>query len=149
MIRPVRTSPLHADFKLLVTQLDKDLAVSDGDEHEFYNQFNGLENIAHAVLLYKEDSPVAIGALKPYNEHTMEIKRMYTSANHRRQQLASKVLGELEQWAHELGFARCILETGKRQPAAIALYKSCGYTVIANYGQYREKENSVCFEKRL
>jgi hypothetical protein len=41
------------------------------------------------------------------------------------------------------------LETGKRQPEAIGLYKKNGYKLIPNYGQYAEVENSVCFEKEL
>jgi hypothetical protein len=42
-----------------------------------------------------------------------------------------------------------VLETGKRQPDAVALYKKCGYKQIPNYGQYIGMENSVCFEKWL
>jgi len=60
---------------------------------------------------------------------------------------ASRVLTELERWANELLYKKCILETGKKQPEAIALYKKNGYKLIPNYGQYAEIENSVCFEK--
>jgi hypothetical protein len=55
----------------------------------------------------------------------------------------------LENWAGELSYAKCILETGKRQPEAIGLYKKNGYKLIPNYGQYAEAENSLCFEKEL
>lgn len=44
---------------------------------------------------------------------------------------------------------KCVLETGIRQPEAIALYKRSGYVQIPNYGQYLNVENSVCFEKVL
>ena len=50
---------------------------------------------------------------------------------------------------YSVGFEKCILETGKRQPDAIALYKKNGYNLIENYGQYIGMENSVCFEKLL
>jgi len=53
----------------------------------------------------------------------------------------------LERWAAELSYEKCILETGKKQPEAIALYKKNGYKLIPNYGQYAEIENSLCFEK--
>ena len=46
-------------------------------------------------------------------------------------------------------FRRCILETGKKQPEAVALYTKAGYTTIQNYGQYQTVDNSVCFEKVL
>ena len=57
------------------------------------------------------------------------------------------ILTELEAWAAELSYSKCILETGKRQPEAIALYLKQGYVNIPNYGQYAGVDNSVCFEK--
>jgi putative acetyltransferase len=59
------------------------------------------------------------------------------------------VLKALEDWAKELGYHKCILETGKRQPDAIALYQKNGYSIMPNYGQYQGVTNSVCFEKQL
>ncbi len=59
------------------------------------------------------------------------------------------MLGELERWAQQLGYQRCVLETGKKQPEAIALYTRRGYHLIPNYGQYVGVESSVCFEKRF
>jgi GNAT superfamily N-acetyltransferase len=56
---------------------------------------------------------------------------------------------ELEKWVKELSYSKCILETGKRQPEAIALYQKNGYHIIPNYGQYIGMENSVCFKKEL
>ena len=41
------------------------------------------------------------------------------------------------------------IETGKRQPEAIGLYKKKGYKLIPNYGQYAGTENSLCFEKEI
>ena len=67
----------------------------------------------------------------------------------RGQGLASQILQELEQWAAESNYSSCVLETGKKQPEAIALYSKSGYAVIPNFGQYAGVENSVCFEKNL
>ena len=78
-----------------------------------------------------------------------EVKRMYTSIEGRGKGMATKVLMELEIWAKQLGYEKCILETGKRQPDAIKLYMKNGYQLIPNYGQYSGIENSVCFEKKL
>ena len=58
-----------------------------------------------------------------------------------------KILAELETWAKELGFQKCILETGNNQPEAIRLYQKCNYKIIPNYGQYEGVETSFCFEK--
>lgn len=74
---------------------------------------------------------------------------MYVTPEGRGKGVATKILAELESWAAELGYRYCILETGKRQPEAIALYKKMGYRIIKNYGPYAGVENSVCFEKRI
>jgi GNAT superfamily N-acetyltransferase len=68
---------------------------------------------------------------------------------HRGKRIGAVVLIELENWARELGFAACILETGQKQPEAIRLYQKSGYTKIPNYGQYEGVENSVCMRKAL
>ncbi len=149
MNRILRTTSSYPDFAALVQQLDADLAERDGQDHAFYAQFNKIDLIQHAVVAYENDLPVGCGAMKMYEPGAMEVKRMYSLPAHRGKGLASAILAELEKWAQELGNTRCILETGKRQPEAIALYLKQGYRQIENYGQYAEVENSVCFEKML
>lgn len=148
-MRLERTNSHSTAFKSMVIELDAFLAVTDGDEHSFYDQFNKLDHINEVVVVYKNEMPVGCGALKKYDAYSIEIKRMYTKEAHRGNGIASQVLMELEQWARELSFKKCILETGINQPEAIALYKKRGYSLIDNYGQYADKENSYCFEKKL
>jgi putative acetyltransferase len=74
---------------------------------------------------------------------------MYVPPGYRKKGIATTILAELENWARELSCTRCVLETGKRQPEAIGLYKRNGYRLIPNYGQYAGVENSVCFGKEL
>ena len=74
---------------------------------------------------------------------------MYVLTTQRGKGIASQLLQTLETWAKELGNTRCVLETGIRQPEAIALYEKNGYRRIPNYGQYKGIKNSVCFEKLL
>lgn len=148
MITILRTNSQNNDFIALVKLLDADLKITDGDDHSFYNQFNKIDAIKHVVVTYKNNIPVACGAIKEYDQNTMEIKRMFTLTQYRGQGIASIVLAELEKWAAELSYQKCILETGIKQLAAIQLYKKNGYTVIPNYGQYIGIENSVCFEKK-
>lgn len=145
----MRTDSSHPDFIPLVGLLDADLAIRDGDDHAFYHQFNKVTNLRHAVVLYENGKPAGCGAFKPFDEKTVEIKRMYTLPKMRGRGIASQILLELEHWAKEVGYARCVLETGKKQPEAIALYLKNGYAAIPNYGQYAGVENSVCFEKKL
>lgn len=149
MIRLIRTDSDNQDFIELVKHLDADLAERDGDEHSFYDQFNKVGKIKYVVIAYENDKPISCGGLKAYSSNTLEIKRMYTNPEWRGKGIATRILAELETWAGELSFAKCILETGKRQPEAIGLYKKNGYKLIPNYGQYAEIENSLCFEKEV
>src|SRR5690606_15554592 len=149
MITLVRTDSANPDFIELVKHLDADLKIRDGEDHDFYNQFNSIVNIQHCLVCYDGKIPVGCGAVKPYDDTSAEVKRMYVLPAHRGKGIAAKILSELESWAKELGFSKCILETGIKQPEAIALYKKNGYNIIENYGQYKGVENSVCFEKHL
>jgi GNAT superfamily N-acetyltransferase len=79
----------------------------------------------------------------------MEVKRMFTLPENRGKGLAGMILSELQLWAKEMNFKKCILETGIRQIEAIALYKKSDFIIIPNYGQYEGIETSICFEKKL
>jgi putative acetyltransferase len=149
MIKTVRTNSENIDFVELVARLDNLLAEMDGRDHDFYNQYNKIDKIKHVVVAYSGEIPVACGAIKEFDRKTMEVKRMFTVESHRGKGLAKQVLTELENWALELGYSKCILETGLRLPDAMRLYQRNGYHQIPNYGQYVEMENSICFEKKL
>jgi len=144
-----RTTSDDADFQALVVMLDRDLAIRDGDEHDFYHQFNKINTLKNAVVAYIDNVAVSCGAFKEYAGGTVEIKRMYTLPEHRGKRIAAEILTELERWARELNYTSCILETGKKQPEAIRLYERSGYILIPNYGQYANIENSVCMRKVL
>jgi len=149
MLRLVRTTSENPDFRILVQLLDQDLAERDGAEHGFYAQYNKIDLIRHAVVAYQHGQPVGCGAFKEFEPGTVEIKRMYVQPECRQQGVARAVLDELEVWADELGYAIAVIETGKRQPEAIALYQRSGYKFTPNYGQYVGVENSVCLRKEL
>lgn len=150
MFKITRTNSSNPDFIALVKRLDAYLAVTDGEDHAFYNQFNKIDQINHVVLFYENDLAVACGAIKQIETSTTwEIKRMFVSDDMRGKGVASLLLKELELWAKELQVERLILETGKRQVEAVALYQKNSYTITENFGQYIGVENSICFEKLL
>ncbi|MCI9843670.1 GNAT family N-acetyltransferase [Flavobacterium pectinovorum] len=144
-----RTNSDDPDFIKLVALLDQDLAIRDGDDHAFYNQFNKTDKIKHTIVYYENDIPVGCGAFREKESGTTEIKRMYVHPDHRKKGIASSILKELEIWAKELGYTYTILETGKNQPEAINLYQKLDYTIIPNYPPYEEIDNSVCMKKTL
>jgi GNAT superfamily N-acetyltransferase len=144
-----RTDSQDNHFKDLVRLLDADLAERDGKDHSFYARYNKISLIKNVVIAYKDSQAVGCGAFKEFAPSIVEIKRMYTLPEHRGKGIARAILYELENWARDLGYEQCILETGKRQPEAIYLYQKAGYTSTANYGQYVGIDNSVCFSKQI
>jgi GNAT superfamily N-acetyltransferase len=149
MINLIRTNSANTDFRKLVRLLDEDLQIRDGDEHSFYAQFNKVDKIRHVVVAYEDSEAVGCGAIKEYEDGAAEIKRMFVLPERRGRGIAKMILSELETWANELDFSECILETGWKQPEAIALYRKSGYETIPNYGQYEGVENSVCMRKSI
>lgn len=144
-----RTTSENEEFLALIELLDAELSFRDGDEHEFFAQFNKPAGLAGVVVAYDAGMPVGCGAFKKYSYETAEIKRMFVRLENRGQRIGTAVLSELEMWAAELGFRECILETGFNHPEAISLYKREGYEIIPNYDQYADVKSSVCMRKRL
>jgi GNAT superfamily N-acetyltransferase len=144
-----RTDSTDSDFKKLVSLLDEELAKRDGEEHAFYDQFNKIESIKNVIVAYADLEPVAAGAFKKFSPTVVEIKRMFVTPDFRGKGIAFQILHKLEKWAAESGYSDCVLETGKKQPEAIALYKKSGYMIIPNYGQYKNVSNSVCMRKTI
>ena len=144
-----RTNSDDPHFRSLVAFLDADLAIRDGKDHAFFAQYNKIDAIKYVVVAYYDNEPAGCGAIKNFEGDTMEVKRMYVKPEFRGKGIARNVLRELEKWTAELGFTNCILETGKRQPEAIALYRTSGYELIPNYGQYANVETSVCMKKHV
>jgi GNAT superfamily N-acetyltransferase len=149
MIKILRTDSSNQDFINLVKLLDKELQIRDGKEHSFYAQYNKIDKLKNVVVAYDAEIVVGCGAIKEYEISTIEIKRMFVKVEYRSKGIATKILIELELWAGELGYNKCILETGFKQPEAIRLYTKNNYKVIPNYGQYAGVGNSVCMEKIL
>ena len=149
MITIKRTDSEDLDFQSLVGELDKELAIRDGEDHSFYAQYNKINAIKYVLVAYENDKAVGCGAIKSFDENSMEVKRMFVPLENRGKGVASLILKELENWAKELGNEKCVLETGYKQPEAIRLYEKNGYIKIPNYGQYIGMNNSVCFEKML
>lgn len=147
MIKIVRTDSKNRDFNKLVKELDAYLKITDGDEHDFYNQFNGIDILNNVLVAYVNDLPVGCGAFKEFESLSVEIKRMFTKSEMRGNGIASEILKALELWASELNYKACVLETGIRQKEAVAFYKKNNYRSIINYGQYVDMSNSACFKK--
>ncbi|GHJ49184.1 N-acetyltransferase [Catellatospora sp. TT07R-123] len=78
-----------------------------------------------------------------------ELKRMYVRPDQRGRGVAGRLMREAEAVARRAGCARFKLETGVRQPEAIAVYERAGFARIPNYPPFDGWELSVCFAKDL
>jgi putative acetyltransferase len=145
----LRTTNTHPDFRKMVIALDEDLYLRNGETQKLYEQYNQIDRIKHAVVIYMEGNPVGCGCFKQFDQETVEMKRMFVLPDMRGKQLAAGLLQELEKWAIEEGYTNAVLETGLRQVEAIRLYTIAGYSLTENYGQYIGMEDSICYWKDL
>jgi GNAT superfamily N-acetyltransferase len=105
------------------------------------------------LVAWLDGEPVGSGAVRRLvsgdDPSVGEVKRMWTEPHARRRGVSRAVLARLEREARAFGYRRLQLETGDRQPEALALYESAGWHRIEPYGEYRDDPGSVCFAKDL
>nr|WP_315152245.1 GNAT family N-acetyltransferase [uncultured Flavobacterium sp.] len=77
-----RTTSNNLDFQQLVVLLDEFLAIRDGEDHDFYAQFDTLDNINHVVVIYQDNNAIGCGAFKKFDSATVEIKRMFVNLDY-------------------------------------------------------------------
>jgi len=149
----------HPDAVKLNDQVQAEYAVRYGDEGDvtpldasMFAPPLGLYLMAYDV----QGRPVATGGWRTqdendegYSDGDAELKRMYVIEEARGNGLARRILAALEDDARAAGRIRMVLETGNKQPEAIALYASSGYEPCVKFGHYRFHEDSCCFAKLL
>ncbi|MFZ5973236.1 MAG: GNAT family N-acetyltransferase [Bacteroidota bacterium] len=147
----IRVTHDHPDFQTLITELDREFWVRYPDVQQHFEPFNKIDGSARVVLAYVATTAVGCGCFRPMNgaPRAAEIKRMYVKPDFRNRGIARKVLQELECWAVEEGFDEAKLETGLRQPEAIATYRKSGYEQIPNFEPYVGVDISICMRKQL
>lgn len=148
-IEIIRTDNEDPRFIALVEQLNQDLTKRYGNKQKAYDHLNQLVDIDHVVLLEVADDIVGCGAIKAFDAHATEVKRVFVKPDCRRQGYGLMILDALEKLAIHEGYQYTVLETGQRQKAAIKLYENIGYRRIDNYGPYVGNDNSLCFKKQL
>ncbi len=145
----LRTNNEQQDFEALISALDEDLRDRYHELQNMYDEPNVIEAVNTVVIAYIGAEPAGCACFREFNDHTIEIKRMYVRPALRGKGVAFGLMQELENWARELNYSYAILETGKRQPEAISLYQKSGFTIMDNYGPYIGMDHSICMRKRL
>ena len=147
----------HPDGIALIEQVQAEYVVRYGGPDESPVEPEHFEDPDGAFFVgYFDATPAAMGGWRWHSVPSdvtagsaVEIKRMYVVPDHRGHGYARLMLGHLEETATAAGAAAIILETGLRQPEAMALYESCGYTSVAGFGFYAEAALSRCYAKVL
>ncbi|MBW8190212.1 GNAT family N-acetyltransferase [Neiella marina] len=134
---------LLRQFKEEVNKRYPDELVRDIDINDFISRGGVF------LITYSGQEVAACGAFYPLNKSEIELKRMYVLPDYRGQGLARRLVAHLEDIGRKQGYAKMLLETGRRQPEAIGLYLSEAYHEIDPFGQYVNDPNSICFEKLI
>jgi putative acetyltransferase len=93
--------------------------------------------------------PIGCGAVRRIEPLVAEVKRMYVAPRARGLGVGRQIVAALEAEAVRLGATRLVLETGPRQPEAIAVYLRAGFVEIPLYGEYVGSNFSVCMAKDI
>lgn len=134
----------------LMAELWREIDQLYGNEVGTVAEFTG-PNATDILFLIARREGIALGcgAIRRRSAKIAEVKRVYVRPAARRSGLARALMHALEQKARDGGFNEIWLETGLRQPGAMALYESLGYRRIAGFGDYKDDPLSVCYGKRL
>ena len=153
----------HPDAQRLIAEVQQEYVVRYGgpDETPVEHDEFGPPSGAFFVLYTAGDEPAAMGGWRFLDPGviavpagsgpagTAELKRMYVVPGHRGRGYARAMLAHLEATAAAAGAGWLVLETGTRQPEAIALYGDSGYVPVPAFGHYAAEPNSVHLGKPL
>ena len=145
------TDGLDNDFAILCEELDAsiDELVGNKFDRKPYIPYNQRDDIRDVIIAYNQNELVGCASYKKYEQETAELKRVFVKTAYRGQGIARKMLEELESRARRQGYKTMVLETGELLVASMKLYKSFGYEITENYGQYAEMAESICMKKPL
>lgn len=159
---PAQTKPATAEIAIAPESPDQAeiaafLAASDSYAQSLYppesNHLVDLPSLmapnAHFFVARRSGKALGCGALIIAEDGWGEVKRMWVAPDARGQGIGRKLLETIETAAREKGIGVLRLETGIKQPEAVALYRSCGFTECEPFGSYQPDPLSLFMEKRL
>lgn len=148
-VRIERVSYDHPDAAKLIEEVQQEYVVRYGgpdDTPVDPAEFGPPEGLF--LVGYLDGAPAACGGWRVRGSDA-ELKRMFVTQTARGRGLARLILAELEAAALASGHDRLILETGSKQPEAVALYRSAGYADIKPFGHYAGAPLAIHLGKAL
>ena len=151
--RPVALRAVPYDDPLareLVTRVQQEYVTRYGGPDEAVVDPAEFVPPAGLFLVAEVDGlPAGCGAWRVHEPGVAEVKRVYVAPEFRRQGLAQLLMAALEQSAAAAGSRAVVLNSGVRQPEALALYAALGYTSAPGYGVYADAPGAVFLGKQL
>ncbi len=146
-----RTDGKNKDFieNCRLLDMDLDRRVGKKIERDKYKKYNQLDEIKEAIVVYEGNRVIGGGAIRRYDDETIELKRVFVHTEYQGQGIGSRLVSLLMEWAVELGYKKMVLETGELLAESCAVYKKLGFQVIPNYGPYADMPESLCMAKDL
>lgn len=147
----VRCDGTNEDFIENCRLLDEDLDRRVGRviKRDKYKQYNLLDNVHEAIVVYQDEKPIGGGALRAYDETAIELKRVFVRPSAQGNGVGTELVSRLIEWAKELGYQRMILETGDLLAESVHVYSKLGFRKIPNYGAYAKMPESLCMGLEL
>ncbi len=150
MIRIETETPAQAEVARLLEAGDAYMAALYPAESNHMLDIASLQRPEVTFLVARVDGrALGCGAVVSSGEGWAEIKRMFVSPSARGLKLGRRLLERLEAVARANGEKLLRLETGAKQPEALALYRSAGFVEIGPFGAYRPDPLSLFMEKTL
>ena len=147
----IRTDGKNKDFieNCRLLDMDLDRRVGKKIKRDKYTKYNQLDEINEAIVVYDGNRAIGGGAIRRYNDESIELKRVFIHTEYQGQGIGSKLVSLLMEWAVELGYKKMILETGELLVESCAVYRKLGFEVIPNYGPYVNMSESLCMAKQI
>lgn len=101
------------------------------------------------LLAFVDGEAAGCGTVRRIEDGLAEVKRMYVRPTLRNRGLGTVILAAIETEARRLGITRLMLETGERQPEAIALYRRHDYERTTAFAAYTDSPGTVVIAKDL
>jgi N-acetylglutamate synthase-like GNAT family acetyltransferase len=160
-ISQISSRQLEAVREMMREYFDWAFSLEDGSEEAptFQNSETELENLPGIYappqgrfLIAEVDGEICgTVALKPINEQTGELKRLYVKPGARGHGLGVRLVNELIREAREIGYARIILDSHRSMASAHAVYRALGFRNVEPPDDFPEslKAKVVFMEMRL
>ena len=147
--RELITSPtVQQLFLALNAELDERYT-EEGANHFELDAQEVAEGQGAIFVLYEGEQAVGCSAIRRIDSYSAELKRIFVVPAARGRGFSELLMHATEQEAKKLAVKRLVLETGERQPEAIALAEKFGFARIERFGSYVDSPLSVCMGKVL